>query len=213
MGLFNFRTFAIMALCFAVFAFAAPAAIEKRLDISLNTAPIVAALTQLSTALSGALASLDDVQKGVVGSVSALATNVSIVGNAVVSLTLATAAAALAKTLALGGAAGNVAVADANVIIGQVNTVLAQTTTLANGLISDTVTKAVAADGVANALLKTAVTTGVATLGGVITTLGGVLGGAAGQGASILTAVKSLITLLQNLKVVVNATVSTSVTA
>jgi uncharacterized membrane protein YoaK (UPF0700 family) len=71
MGLFNFRLFAIMALCFAVFAYAAPAAtIEKRLDLSLNTAPITNALTQVSTSLTGALSAVDAVQKGTIGAVS-----------------------------------------------------------------------------------------------------------------------------------------------
>jgi hypothetical protein len=71
MGLFNFRTFAIMALCFAVFAFAAPATtIETRLDLSLNTAPITNALTQVSNGLTGALTAVDGVQKGAIGAVS-----------------------------------------------------------------------------------------------------------------------------------------------
>jgi hypothetical protein len=64
MGIFNFRTFAVVALFCAVLAIAAPA-IEKR-DITISLAPIIGALTSLSSSLSAALSAVDDVQKAVV---------------------------------------------------------------------------------------------------------------------------------------------------
>jgi len=214
MGLFNFRTFAIMALCFAVFAFAAPAAVvEKRFDLSLNTAPITSALTQVSNSLSGALTAVDGVQKGTIGAVSTLAANLSIVGNAVGTLTLATAGALVQKTLALGSAAGNVATADANAIIGQVNTISGQVTTLANNLGSQAVTQAMAAQPVAAAIINGAVGGAVGTLGTVVNTVGGILNSASGTGATqgnaVLATAQSLITTLGKLKITLAATIST----
>jgi hypothetical protein len=63
MGLFNFRIVVVMALLFAVIAFAAPT-VEKRAP-SLDVSSIITALNKLSQALTSALVVVNNVQQGV----------------------------------------------------------------------------------------------------------------------------------------------------
>jgi hypothetical protein len=200
MGRFNFRLFAAIALCLAVVAFASPAYVEKR---DLNVGPIISALSQLSTDLTTALTAINKVQTGAVTTASGIVNALATVGNDVLNVVGTVTATAAAKALALGTSAGNVVAGDVNQIVGLVNTITAQTSALSAGLANSVVSKVIAADGVAAALIKTTVSNGLAGLNGAINTLGGIVGS---TGASVLTAANALATLLQSIKLTVGLT-------